>query len=165
MRGRQRRAAATLAVCALLAACGFHLQGAMRLPPAFAATYLESADRYTDLHRALGEALTLAGAGLVQDRQAAGATVELLSEDSGQRVLSVSAQNTPTEYEVYYTVRYRVRVAGREVLTPQTLTLTRDYSFNETALLAKERERDNLRGALARQLAALILRRLAALPP
>ena len=152
------------ALCAL-AACGFHLRGASHLPRVFDATFLESADHYTDLHRALVDALRLGGARLVQRRADAAAVVEVLSEDSGQRVLSVSARNTPTEYEVYYTVRYRVRIGERTALEPHALTLTRDYSYDETALLAKEQERDNLRTALARDLAALVMRRLAALPP
>ena len=165
-RAPRLRLAAIAAVLALaIAGCGFHLRGATPLPPAFAASYLESADRYTDLNHALREALTLAGAHLMAERAAATAVIDLISEDSGQRVLSVSAQNTPTEYEVYYTVRYRVRIGQKNALEPQTLTLTRNYSFNESALLAKELERDNIRKALAYELAALILRRLAALPP
>jgi LPS-assembly lipoprotein len=153
------------ALLAALAGCGFHLQGARHLPPAFAATYLAEEDRYSDFHRALGDALRIAGTQVVGRRAAAGAVVEVLSEDTGQRVLSVSARNTPTEYEVYYTIRYRVLIGEQQVLAPQVLTLTRVYSFDETALLAKEQEQDNIRAALARDLAALIMRRLAALPP
>jgi LPS-assembly lipoprotein len=152
-----------LLLLAALAACGFHLQGVARLPPAFATTRLVAEDRYTDFHRALGEALRASGSRLVGAD--AGATIEVLVDDSGQRVLSVSASNTPTEYEVYYTVRYRVRIGDKEALTPKVLTLTKDYSFNETAVLAKENEQEQIRAALARELAALVMRRLTALGP
>ena len=155
-----------LAVAALLpalAACGFHLQGVARLPPPFATTRLVAEDRYTDFHRALEDALRASGSRLAG--AGASATVEVLTDDSGQRVLSVSASNTPTEYEVYYTVRYRVRIGDKEALTPKVLTLTRDYSFNETAVLAKEQEQEQIRAALARELAALVMRRLTALGP
>lgn len=158
---------AGLAVVALLpalAACGFHLQGVARLPPAFASTRLVAEDRYTDFHRAFEDALRASGTQLA-GADTATATVEVLTDDSGQRVLSVSATNTPTEYEVYYTVRYRVRIGDKEVLTPKLLTLTRDYSFNETAVLAKEQEQEQIRAALARELAALVMRRLTALGP
>jgi LPS-assembly lipoprotein len=151
----------------LLAGCGFHLQGLARLPPAFATTRLDASDRYTDFHRALGDALHAAGSRVV-GRGAdapAGATVEVLKDDAGQHVLSVSSTNTPTEYEVYYTVRYRVRVGDKEAIPPQTLTLTRDYSFAENAVLAKEHEQEVIRAALAHDLAALVVRRLAALTP
>ena len=146
-----------------LAACGFHLQGVARLPQAFATTQLVAEDRYTDFHRALEDALRASGCRVAAS--GATATLEVLTDDSGQRVLSVSASNTPTEYEVYYTVRYRVRIGDKEVLTPKVLTLTRDYSFNVTAVLAKEQEQDQIRTALARELAALVMRRLTALGP
>jgi LPS-assembly lipoprotein len=162
---RPQRAWLVLLPLAAVAGCGFHLERAGHLPPAFAATYIESADRYTEFHQALGEALRAAGSRVVGHGDDAGATVEVLGDDTGQRVLSVSASNRPTEYDVYYTVRYRVRIGSREALAPQTLTLTRDYSFDATAILAKEQEQDTIRAALAHDIAALVMRRLAALPP
>ena len=158
-------ALAALAALAALTGCGFHLQRAARLAPAFDAAWLEAADAYTDFHRALDDALRASGSRFAATRSTATAVVEVLVDDAGQRVLSVSALNKPTEFEVYYTVRYRARFGEREVLPPTVLTLTRDYSFDETALLAKDREQQLIREALARDLAALVVRRLAALPP
>ena len=158
-------AAVALVTGALLGACGFHLQGVSRLPPAFATTRLVAEDRYTSFHGALVDALHSAGVQLTTSAADATATVEVLADDSGQRVLSVSALNTPTEYEVYYTVRYRVRIGDKEVLSPKVLTLTKDYSFNEAAVLAKEAEQQQIRVALARELAVIVMRRLTALTP
>lgn len=159
------RGIAGLTLIGALGGCGFHLQGVARLPPAFATTALASDDRYTDLRQALEESLRVAGSQVVGRGEPAGAELEILNEDSGQRVLSVSATNSPTEYEVYYSVRYRVRVDGREVLAPQSLSLNKDYSFDETAVLAKEQEQQQIHAALARELAALIMRRLTAVAP
>ena len=158
-----RLALVLLAACA--GGCGFHLQGVSRLPAAFATTAVAAADRYTDFNRALSDALRVSGSKLVPPGDAATATVEVLADENGQRVLSVSASNTPTEYEVWYTVRYRVRTGTREALPPQVLTLSRDYSFDETAVLAKEHEQEMIRAALARELAGLVMRRLTALQP
>ena len=160
-----RWAQAALVSLTALAGCGFHLQGVARLPPAFATTELAAGDRYTDFHGALADLLAASGSHLVGAGAEGAAVVEVLTDDSGQHVLSVSASNTPTEYEVYYTVRYRVRIGGREVLPPQQLTLTQGYSFNPTALLAKEHEQEIIRAGLARELALLVMRRLAALSP
>ena len=91
--------------------------------------------------------------------------VEVLDDQPTQRVLSVSANNTPTEYEVFYAIRYRVLVAGQEVIAPSRLELSRDYSFDTTAILAKEQEQGAIRLALARDLAGLVMRRLAAITP
>ena len=78
-------------------------------------------------------------------------------------MLAVSARNPPQEYEVYYSVEYSVEVGGKEVIPVQTLELVNDFSYNEAALLAKEREEAGLRAALATDLAGLVLRRLASL--
>ena len=43
------------------------------------------------------------------------------------------------------------------------MKLTRDYGYDESAVLAKEHEEQFLRVALAEEIADLILRRLAAL--
>jgi LPS-assembly lipoprotein len=148
----------------LLAACGFHLQGSAPLPSAFHTTRLVAADRYTDFHRALTESLQAAGATVVEGG-GSGAVVEVLEDRPTQRVLSVSASNTPTEYEVFYAVRYRVTLDGRELIAPSRLELSRDYSFDTSAILAKEQEQATIRLALARDLSGLILRRLAAIQP
>ena len=53
--------------------------------------------------------------------------------------------------------------AASRPCTPQEIELTRTYSFSESDLLAKDREETILREALARDLADLVVRRLASL--
>ena len=103
------------------------------------------------------------GRELADNREEATAIVKILRDESGQRVLSVSARNTPEEYEVFYAVEYSVSDPAQELIPRQKLELTRDYSYDSTAVLAKEREQSNLREALARDLAGLVVRRLASL--
>jgi LPS-assembly lipoprotein len=165
--GRLRRGAvallAGLAAAALLSGCGWRLQGTARLSEVMTSTYIETEDRYTDFHRALRESLRASGAKFAARPADASAIVKILADQSGQRVLSVSARNTPEEYEVFYAIEYSVAGRNGELIPPQRLELTRDYSFDENALLAKQREQAILREALARDLAALVVRRLSAL--
>jgi LPS-assembly lipoprotein len=155
-------------LCAVLlgaiSACGFHLQGSEPLPAAFHTTRVIAVDRYTDFHRALIESLEASGASVVGAEDAR-AVIEVLEDLPTQRVLSVSASNTPTEYEVYYVIRYHVLLDGREVIAPSRLELSRDYSFDTSAILAKEQEQATIRLALARELSGLVMRRLAAVQP
>ncbi|MDE2221016.1 MAG: hypothetical protein KGJ52_11640, partial [Gammaproteobacteria bacterium] len=72
-------------------------------------------------------------------------------------------RNIPTAFQLSYKVRVSVDYQGHELLAPELHTLTREYSFDERALLAKQREREVLQQALADDLVALIMRRLAAL--
>jgi len=60
-------------------------------------------------------------------------------------------------------VRVAVSAAGQELLPPQELTATRTYSFSESLLLAKNHEEDILRQDMARDLADMVMRRLASL--
>jgi LPS-assembly lipoprotein len=152
-----------LASCVLLGSCGWRLQGTTRLPEVMTAAYVETKDPYTDFNRALRESLIASGASLVTDKSLATAVVRINRDVSGQRVLSVSSRNTPEEYEVYYSVEYSVDGGGRELIPRDTLELRRDYSYDERAVLAKQREQLLLREALARDIAGLIVRRLAAL--
>lgn len=156
-------AAWIIALLFAVSGCGWQLKGSEPLPAAMATTYLDSADLHSDFDRALRQSLAAAGAHLVPVRAEAETVLRVRKDTSGRRVLSVSARNTPQEYEVFYTVVYSVEVGGKEVIPAQTLEMVNDYSYDETALLAKEREEAELRAALARDLAGLVLRRLASL--
>jgi LPS-assembly lipoprotein len=152
-----------LCAASLLGACGWRLQGTAKLSPSMSVIYLDADDRYTDFNRALRERLRTSGAKVTERRADATAVVRIIKDQSGQRVLSVSARNTPEEYEVFYTVEYTVTTGGAEVIAAQPLEVTRDYSYDTTAVLAKQREQAILREALAQDLASLVLRRLASL--
>jgi LPS-assembly lipoprotein len=80
-----------------------------------------------------------------------------------ERILSVSAHNIPTEYELTYRVKFSVVAGDKTLIDNEEISATRDISFDEAQLLAKEREQEILREALARDLVALVMRRLAAL--
>lgn len=147
----------------VLGACGWRLQGISRLPEVMSVTYLDSADRYSDFNRALSASLTASGARMTSNRNEATAIVKIRKDESGQRMLPVSARNTLEEYEVFYTVEYSVDGRNGELIPLQTLQLTRDYSYDRTAALAKQREQAVLREALARDLAGLVIRRVASL--
>lgn len=152
-----------LCAASLLGACGWRLQGTATLSPSMSVIFVDADDRYTDFNRALRERLRTSGAKVTERRADATAVVRIIKDQSGQRVLSVSARNTPEEYEVFYSVEYTVTTGGAEVIEAQPLEVTRDYSYDTTAVLAKQREQALLREALAQDLASLVLRRLASL--
>jgi len=123
---------------------------------------IETIDAQTDFCHGLRAALRAAGTEL-DGAAGESATVRILLDNTSERVLTVSAINIPTAYELSYHVRVAVQAQGRELMAPEDHTLTREYSFDETALLAKDRERDVLAQALADDLVALLMRRFAAL--
>jgi LPS-assembly lipoprotein len=152
-----------LALCALLAACGFQLQGRQPLPAALAAVFIDAADRHSDFTRALRTTLVASGAKLVERDTTDAAVVHIVRDEVTERVLSVDARNIPTDFELTYDVEVEVRAGGRELMAVEPFTLTRIYSFDERKLLAKEREKELLREALARDMASIVARRLSSL--
>lgn len=162
-RGTARLALAALAAVALLAGCGFHLRGAVTLSERMSAPYIDAADRFTPFHAELIDSLRAAGAVLAPSRESATAVVHIHRDRVLREVLTISARNTPQEYQVVYTVEYSVSAGGQELLPRQTLSLSRDYAFDDTAVLAKQHEEADIRAALARDLATLVVGRLAAL--
>lgn len=154
---------AALLFALLAAGCGFQLQGRAPLPATFAKTYVEADDRQSDFVQDLRKSLLGAGMQIAPQRATASAVVRIVEDKLEQRVLSVSGNNVPREYELIYTVRFAVEVAGKEVIAPEQVSTTRDFSFDERLLLAKEREQEILRAALARDLVSIVMRRLASL--
>jgi LPS-assembly lipoprotein len=159
-RARARAAALGVVCLAWLAGCGFHLQGAMTLAEENRRIYIYTADEITPFAVELRRAIERAGGTITPTAGAAETVVRITRDRSGRRVLSVSARNTPQEYEVFYAVEYTVDQAGEEVLEMQPLELTRNMSFDETQVLAKDREEAILLEAMARDLATLVLRRI-----
>jgi LPS-assembly lipoprotein len=156
-------AATTLAAATMLAACGFRLAGGEKLPPILARPYLSVRDPYTDFAREFERQLKSQGALLQVGRQDATATIEVTKDLVEQRTLAVSARNIPTDYELRYTVVFDVKGPDSQLLVPQEITLSKDYSFEENVLLAKEHEADILRGQMARDLVTMAMHRLARL--
>jgi LPS-assembly lipoprotein len=147
----------------LLSGCGFHLEGRTPLPETVKTAYVQAADQQTDFVQSLHKALLSSGAHPPDDKDNASAVVYVMKDEVVRRVLSVSATNQPSEYEVTYTVRFSVSSGDKELLAPQDVSATRSYSFDETLLLAKEHEEAILRQSMAHDLADIVVRQLSRL--
>ena len=147
--------------CLALGACGFHLQGHHPLPAQLHVSYVQAADRQSDFVQDLRKELLTSGAHLTTDSKEATAVVRIVTDNFQRRVLSVSVTDQPVEYEITYTVRFAVSFGDKEVLPVQEVSAVRDYTFDETILLAKQNEEAILREALAHDLADVVMRRLA----
>lgn len=126
-------------------------------------TYIATDDRHSLFYRELRIRMQAAGVDLVESPADATATVSITFDETDQRVLSVSARNTPTEYEVYYTIEYAVDSGSNTLLEPQTLTVVRDYTYDELLVLGKAREEELLRDACVDDLVRIVLRQISTL--
>jgi LPS-assembly lipoprotein len=146
----------------VLSGCGFYLKGAKPLPPELSEVHLQvqSTDVIQSrLEESLRTMLKRRGARVVYDANApARLAVARLEEKT--RVLSVGPDGKGIEYEIETTVEFDFSVDGKLRVPRDTLTVLRDYSFDETRVLAKEAERKQLQREMQEELANLILLRI-----
>ena len=147
----------------LTAGCGFSLQGATSTPEAMQRTYIYAQDRFSQFYRELRRNLQAAGVEVLDSPDGATATLSILYDFTDQRVLSVSARNVPTEFEVFYTVRYAITSGEQSLIEPQELTLTRDYTYDSTLVLGKSKEEELMRDAIVDDLVRIVLKQISAI--
>jgi LPS-assembly lipoprotein len=147
----------------LLGGCGFQLRSATVLPAEMDKTYIATDSRYSLFYRTLQSRLRENGVELVNSSLDATAVFNVLADDTGQRVLSVSASNIPQEYEVFYRVVYGVDSGKKTLMATQEQVLTRDYTYDITLVLGKAKEEELLREAIVDDLVRVILIQLSSL--
>lgn len=133
------------------------------LPSELDRTYLATTDRQTPFVRRLSRELEEGGIAVVNSPVDATSVLTILDDETGQRVLSVSARNIPREYEVFYRVTFSLQQGERTLLEPQEQAVERSYVYDETLVLGKAREEEQIRDALTNDLVRLVMFQLAAL--
>lgn len=126
-------------------------------------TYIAPHERNTQFHRELRRQLLASGVNVVDSEEDATAIFAITADQTGQRVLSVSARNVPTEYEVFYTIEYSLVSGEKVLLAPQDITFVRDYTYDETLVLGKAHEEDLMREAVVRDLVRAVLKQVSTL--
>jgi LPS-assembly lipoprotein len=150
-------------VIASLSACGFHLQGAFTAPAGMQRTYISASDDYSAFVREFRAQLRASGVELTESVADATAVFTISFDETSQRVLSVSARNVPTEYEVFYSIIYSLDTGADSLLPPRSLTLTRNYTHDSTLVLGKAHEEELLREAIIDDLVRVVMKQISAL--
>ncbi|CAN5377247.1 hypothetical protein BH09PSE6_BH09PSE6_25870 [soil metagenome] len=155
----RRRTALVLMGSLLASGCGFHLRGSANVP--FKTMFLnvnEASGLGNELRRNLRAASDVK---IVDTPEAAEGIFDLIAETREKEILSINSAGRAREYTLRYRVRYRVHDGhGREFIASSELSLKRDISFNEDALLAKESEEALLYRDMQTDMVQQILRRL-----
>ena len=161
------RAAGALLLAAAVSACGFKLRGstdAYNMP--FASIFLAFPDTSplgNELKRNLraGDRVVI-----LPTQEGAEARFEVLSEGRNKAILSLNNLGRVREYLLSYTLVFQLRDAsGNLMLGPTEITLRRNLTFSEEAVLAKEGEEELLYRDMQSDLVQQIIRRLAAVKP
>jgi LPS-assembly lipoprotein len=146
-------------LCMLVASCGFQLRGTADVP--FESVYLPNANTGValDLKRNI-QAGTRAK--VVGDPKQADAIFAFSEETRTKEILSLTGTGRVREYQLRYRVGFRVHDGkGGDYIPQQTIQLTRDVSFNDSEVLAKESEEQLLYRDMQSDMVQQIMRRLA----
>ena len=147
----------------LLSACGFKLRGSVDLPPVLQDVYIESANPFTGMARAMRIELQTAGANVLEDKDSATAILVIHHERSENRVLSVGSTGRATEYELYNEVGFSLRDReGKQLVKPQTLRQTGNLVFDENEVLGKISEAEGIHRQIRANLARQAIMRISA---
>jgi LPS-assembly lipoprotein len=154
------RAPAALVLALAVSACGFQLRGKQSLP--FESLYVPSGSPLSvELKRNL--AASASGTRLVDEPKEAQAVLEFTGETREKIILSFDSSGRVREYQLRYTVGFRVTDAKGQVYVPtSSIRLTRDISFNDAQVLAKEAEEGQLYRDMQSDMVQQLLRRIAA---
>ena len=157
------RIALAFVLAAALAGCGFQLRGTAALP--FETLYMPGAGGgiALDLKRNIQSGTRTT---VVDDPKKAEAVLDFTQEVREKNILSLSATGRVSEYELRYRVGFRVHDGkGGEFLPVTTVQLTRSVSFNDSAVLAKETEEQQLYRDMQTDMVQQVMRRLAGAQP
>ena len=163
---RQQLARILLLVVALglMTACGYRLRGSAGLPEEMSVTYVKGLRPYSMLVTDFTHALRTRNVNVTTDPAGATATLEITGNNVEKLVLSVDSAGDVLEYEIRQTIRFSVTGAGGAVLLPeQSLSLSRDFLFTSTDVLAKAREEKLVRRTLQENLVNIAMLRIASI--
>lgn len=151
---------ALLALTLALAGCGFQLRGTTELP--FETVFVPAATSGValDIKRNIQSGTRTR---VVEDAKSAEAVLQFLQETREKHILSLTGTGRVREFQLRYRVGFRLHDGkGGEFLPPNTIELTRDVTFNDALVLAKETEEQLLYRDMQFDMVQLVMRRLAA---
>jgi LPS-assembly lipoprotein len=159
-----RRRSLLVALPAALAGCGFELRRApeFRFSSIALAGFKRASPLADELKRSIAASTTTRVAEAASQAQV---VLEALADARERSVVASTASGQVREITLRTRLGFRLRTpAGKELIAPTELVLTRDMSYNESAALAKEQEEALLFRAMQSDIVAQVMRRLAAVP-
>ena len=151
---------------AVLTGCGFQLRGTLsgNLPYKTMMIALpDTSEVRVWLERYINAAGTTE---IIDDPKLADATFQQLSDSRIKTILSVNAQGRVREYRLQLNYRFRVvNAKGQILVPPNDVSLSRDITFDDSNVLAKDLEESLLWRDMNNDLVNQIMRRLSIIKP
>jgi LPS-assembly lipoprotein len=149
-----------VALIASLIGCGFHLRGAADM--SFNSIFIQG--NTLIISKNLNKSLNTNGVKVLSSAENAEMLLDMMGEENEKRILSLAGGGTVNEFELYYRVHYRTKLAGAELWSQvQTIEARRDFTYSDANLLAKQGEEKRLNENMQQDVISGLMRRLSAL--
>jgi LPS-assembly lipoprotein len=149
---------ALLMTTLLLSACGFHLRGQVSIP--FETIYLQTSNPNTALIRELRRNLEARQVKMVNMEDQAELVLDIVAEIPDKQVLTLGADGRVNEFRLFYRVSLRAYDHQNDWIPAEEIALCRDYSYDDTKVLAKEEEEALLYQSMRSDMVQQIMSRL-----
>ena len=159
------RAVFIVLLAAIIAGCGFKLRGSSANLP-YKSMYIalpETADVRIWLQRYIRSS---GATEIVNNAKDAEAVFQQLQDSRVKTILTVNTQGRVTEYRLLLNYSFRVVDAkGRELVSANEISLSRDITYSDSNVLAKDLEEGLLWRDMNNDLVNQIMRRLSIIKP
>ncbi len=149
----------------LTASCGFHLRGSQTATVTGISSIAITNTSASETASAVTAQLQASGSTIVTGADKPEYSLQLSDQIINKSVLSVSPiTGKVTEYQLTLTVNMSVTDANQTgLLTGQSIRVTRDYTFDDSAVLGSVADQHKIEQEMIQQAASQIVRRLGAL--
>jgi len=125
----------------IISSCGFHMRGMTEI--SFKTISLEGKE--LSFIKVLKKVLNRNKVAIVSSTENPELRIELLSEESEKRILSLSGQGLVREFEIFYRIRYRIKTPDSETWSQENiLESRRDFTYSDSNVIGKEEEERQL---------------------
>jgi LPS-assembly lipoprotein len=143
----------------LLSACGFHLRGQVGMP--FQSVYLIAPNLNSPLVNELRHNLSANKVNLANSVEQADVILNIVLESAEKQILSLGSDGHVNEFRLIYHVSLRAYNHHQQEWIPaEEMTQRRDYSYDDTQILAKEAEEALLYQSMRSDMVEQIVHRL-----
>lgn len=148
----------------LLSACGFQLRGQAGMP--FTTLYLDAANPNSAMIAELRRNLEFNKVQLVNSAEQAEVILNIVSEYPNKQILTLGGSGRVTEFQLNYKVSLRAYDLKQiDWIPAEEMVLRRDYSYDDTKILAKEQEEAMIYQSMRADMVQQIVRRLSRAKP
>ena len=148
----------------LLSACGFHLRRQAGI--LFEKLYIDAANSRTPFIRELRRELEDSKIKLVSSAAEADVVLNIVAEMPDKQILTLDSGGRVSEFRLGYKVSLRAYDVKQRIWIPaDEISMHRDFSYDDTKVLAKEAEEALLYQSMRTDMVQLIVRRLSRAKP